>query len=549
MSSSIRHLTSSVRSPLIWILFPWIGGILLAPFLREIPLFLIFAVALFFVLFSWLLLEIQFRFWKPAWMICFVCAGLSISAVVQIVRFPIPKSYAQWDRLPPREIILQLEVIKVRYSPKIDQDGMVNFLGKATGAVDSLIPFDTLGEIYCYLHKASEMPRLQRGDQLQARGVAYNRMSTTHPRIEYRNGTILKLEPAKSEPVSQLRELILDHITNTLVLGAPVDSRLPSYVQSIITGDKRFLSSHDKRRFQQAGVMHFLAISGFHLSVVALLVFTVLQIVRIPQKWVALSTVCICGAYVWMTGSPVSAQRALIMLSLFFLARWVKRKPALLAATAASAWIVLLIDPGELSSPGYQLSFLIVTALITHAGPMQRTRVFASRKDPFLPVDTEANKRSWTASLKAYFLGSLSVSWTAFWISLPIVCLYFGTLPFAAILLNPLLAPLFALVLVAGLLSVSFGFIHLYFVSEFLNHALWVLLSLIKGMIDTASREHWLLVKANGDKWIAYLSVVFLLFILLGFDASKNRNRWVFIAVPAVSLISVLLQNFVSNAY
>lgn len=481
------------------------------------------------------------------WRICFVCAGLLISAIVQTVRFPIPQSYAEWAGLPPREIILQLEVVKVRYSPKIDQDGMVNFLGKVIGSFDSRIPFDSLGEIYCFLHKTSEMPRLQKGDKLQARGVAYNRISTTYPRIEYRNGMILKLETAKGEPVRQLRELLLDRITDTLALGAPVDSRLPSYVQSIITGDKRFLSSYDKRRFQKTGVMHFLAISGFHLSVVALLVFTVLQIIRIPQKWVALSTVCICGAYVWTTGSPVSAQRALIMLSLFFMARWVKRKPALLAATAASAWIVLLINPGELSSPGYQLSFLIVAALITHAGPMQQIRVFVSKKDPFLPVDAEVNERSWAASLKSYFMGSLSVSWTAFWISLPVVCLYFGSLPFAAILLNPLLAPLFALVLVAGLLSASFGFIHLYFVSEFLNHALWVLLSVIKWMIDAASRGHWLLVKAQGDEWVAYLSVVFLLFLLLGFDASKKSNHWVFIAIPVVSLISVFLQNMVSN--
>ena len=449
--------------------------------------------------------------------------------------------------LPPREAFLELEVTMVEYSPGIDQEGGARFRAHVLSSSYPTIPLDDIGEIECLLWKPTDMPAPVVGTHITARGVLYNELLTPIPRLLYRNGTILAIA-SLGKPVSRtLRDRILNRITYTLQLGAPEGSNLPNYIRSIVTGDKRHLDRFDIEQFKAAGVMHFLAISGFHLGVIALMVHTLLQIVRLPNRWIGLITVVICAVYVWITGSPVSAQRALLMLAVFFAARFVQRKPDLLSATATSAWIILLINPEQLLNAGYQLSFLIVTGLILHAAPLQRWLVGGSGADPFLPRDYQPWFQRWVESCRYYMIASVSVSWTAFWIGLPVVCRYFGSVPLLAIILNTVLAPLFALALVAGVLSVGFGFLHLFIISEFINHAIWVLLTAIIEVVNVASWFPWLLLKKEGNVVIALASIGILLFLMLGFDASRKRNRWIYAAIPVLSFASIFAQDWVSQ--
>lgn len=535
---------SSFRAPLVWIFFPWITGIILVPWLRFVPGWLLLSCAALLLSSAYLsILTDSKRNWSVGWSICFVVSVVLISSCIQSLRFPVPDLHGDWMSLPPREAFLDLEIQKLQFSPDEQHEGLVRFDAVVLSGDSSTIPFDSIGILRCILWKPIDIPALVEGTRLKARGVIYNHLLTPQPFLLYRNGVILEIESLGKNRESSLRDRLCMRIVQTLQLGAPAGSRLPHYIQSIITGDKRYLGYLDKQQFKAAGVMHFLAISGFHLGVIALMIHTLLQIVRFPHRWIVLVTLAVCSFYVWMTGSSVSAQRALLMLAMFFAARFVKRKPDLLAATAAAAWIVVLISPKQLLSPGYQLSFLIVTGLVTHAIPLQRLLVGRSAGDPFLSPDSIPRYRRWIESGKVYFIASFLVSWTAFWISLPVVCWYFGNAPFIAIILNTLLAPLFALALVAGVLSVMFGFFYLFAVSEFINHAIWVLLTLINRIVDLASLFPWLSWKLEGNTIVALCSVGILLILMLGFDASRKRNRWIYVMIPVLSLGSVLLQD------
>jgi competence protein ComEC len=535
---------SSFRAPLVWILFPWITGIVLVPWLRFIPEIFLWSGAALFLLLTDLSIHSGHREnWSLQWSLFFVISVVLTSSCIQSLRFPIPDQSHAWMSLPPREAFLELEIQKLEFSPDAQHEGVARFDAIVLSGDSSTIPIDSIGMLRCMLWKPMDLPTLVEGARLRARGVIYNHLLSSQPFMLYRNGTILEIESMGENKEPSLRGRICTRITQTLQLGAPEGSRLPSYIQSIVTGDKRYLDYVDKEQFKTTGVMHFLAISGFHLSVIALMLYTLLQIVRFPHQWIALITLAACSFYVWMTGASVSAQRALLMLAMFFAARYVRRKPDLLAATAAAAWIVILISPKQLSSPGYQLSFLIVTGIIAHAIPLQRLLVGRSVGDPFLSLDSIPRYRRWLESCKIYFIASFSVSWTAFWISLPVVCWYFGNEPFPAIILNTLLAPLFALALVAGVLSAMFGFFYLFAVSEFINHAIWVLMTIINQLIDSVSLFPWLIWKKEGNAVVALCSVGILLFLMLGFDASRKRNRWVYGAIPVLSLGSVLLQD------
>ena len=481
------------------------------------------------------------------WSTGFVIAIVLVSGCIQCLRYPIPDLHHEWMQLPPREAFLELEVTTLEYSPTADKEGRARFRARILSSRYPTIPLEEIEEIECLLWKPLDMAAPIEGSHLTARGVLYNELLTPIPHLQYRHGTILEILSLEKARNGTLRDRLLLQITDTLQLGAPEGSNLPNYIQSIVTGDKRYLDRFDIEQFKAAGVMHFLAISGFHLGVIALMVHTVLQIMRVPNRWIGLITVVLCSVYVWITGSPVSAQRALLMLAIFFAARLVQRKPDLLSATAASAWIILLISPEQLLNAGYQLSFLIVAGLIIHAAPLQKLLAGRIGADPFLPRDFQSLLHRWVEPCRYYLVASFSVSWTAFWIGLPVVCRYFGNVPFPAIVLNTVLAPLFALVLVAGVLSVISGFLHLFVFAEFINHAVWVLLSMIVKLINVSSWFPWLSLEKEGNAVVALCTIGILLFLMLGFNPSRKRNRWIFGAVPLLSFTSVFVQDWVSH--
>ena len=521
---------------------------MISPWLRPFPEIVVWLAAAVTGICAWLAtVFLRGKTRATLWSAGFVTAVIMVSGCIQCLRYPIPDLHAEWMTLPPREAFLELEVSQLEFSPAIDQEGRTRFEAGVLSSRYPTLPFSEIGEVSCLLWKPVGEAIPAEGTRLKARGVLYNRLLSPIPEVQYRHGEILEILSPDKKPEPNLRSSILERIAYTLALGAPEDSNFPNYIQSIVTGDKRYLNKYDLQQFKAAGVMHFLAISGFHLGIIALMAHTLLQIARIPRRWIGLFTVLVCSIYVWATGSPVSAQRALLMLAIFFTARFVQRKPELLSSIVTSAWIILLISPKQLLSPGYQLSFLIVTGLILHAAPMQRLLVGRVPGDPFLPRGMLPAYRKWLEPVRFYVVASFSVSWTAFWVGLPVICCYFGNAPFIAIILNTLLAPLFALVLVAGVISIGFGFLHLFVISEFINHSVWVLMSLIIRIIDTSTWFPWLLWKKEGNATVALWTVGIMLALMLGFDASRKRNRWIYAVLPLLSISSVLMQDWVAS--
>lgn len=143
---------------------------------------------------------------------------------------------------------------------------------------------------------------------------------------------------------------------------------------AIVTGKRGAISDRAEAALRDAGLAHLLAISGLHMGLATGLVFFAVRFglaliepiaLRFPiKKWAAAAALASGLFYLILSGGGWSARRAFIMAAIIFAAVLVDRRALSLRNVAVAAVIILLTTPEALFSPGFQMSFAAVTALI-----------------------------------------------------------------------------------------------------------------------------------------------------------------------------------------
>ena len=119
--------------------------------------------------------------------------------------------------------------------------------------------------------------------------------------------------------------------------------------------------------------MHFFAISGLHIGVIATAIAQFLLLIRIPRKVSPFIGLPLLFLYVQITGASPSAVRAFLMALFFWASFAFVRQRSPLAALAASAVFVLIFQPAQLWSIGFQLSYTVVLSILLFGLPLYET--------------------------------------------------------------------------------------------------------------------------------------------------------------------------------
>lgn len=218
----------------------------------------------------------------------------------------------------------------------------------------------------------------------------------------------------------------------------------------LLGGDGR-LPADTKDDFRAAGLAHIVAVSGYNISIIATYLLLIGIALFLPRRKAAVFAFLGTLVFVFVSGAPPSALRAIGMASALIMAWLLGRRyaslPALLFAAAAMLWFNPLLMRHDL---GFLLSFFATIGII-----------FAS------PLIGRLLRN--IHSLPRIFLEALLLTISAELFILPIVFANFGHFSFAAFPANTILLPLVPIAMalsffagVAGLssdmLGIIFGF-------------------------------------------------------------------------------------------
>jgi len=215
-------------------------------------------------------------------------------------------------------------------------------------------------------------------------------------------------------------------------ISSPTNRHL---LQALLLGDRSELENEIIHSFRRTGLSHILAISGLHVGMIAGMVHFVIGVIFLrlpirlaPKRWSS-ATVSIVLVWIFaaMVGLTASVFRACIMVSLFLISTAFQRKMPLVRTLGIAFFIVILVRPSDLFSPGFQLSFMAVGFIC-------------------LGLDNQSRSRT-NHPLLFYVLSAMKMTVAASIGTAPVLSYYFGFVPLGSILFSPLIVPLISFVL------------------------------------------------------------------------------------------------------
>jgi competence protein ComEC len=135
------------------------------------------------------------------------------------------------------------------------------------------------------------------------------------------------------------------------------------FAAALLLNRREQLDAERTEAFLQTNTIHYLAISGMHVAILAGTLIIALRWGLLPRRWALLAVALAATGYVLLTGSPPSAVRSLVIVLLFCLASLVGRPTSAFNCLAAAGLFVVAINPADFFRVGAQLSFLAVGTL------------------------------------------------------------------------------------------------------------------------------------------------------------------------------------------
>lgn len=143
------------------------------------------------------------------------------------------------------------------------------------------------------------------------------------------------------------------------------DTDAAPIAKAMLLGDKNGLDEETYSAFKDTGMAHVLAVSGLHAGILIAFIYYVLRMLRVgrtPRLIVAIGFITV---YAFVTGLTPSIVRASIMAICLLLGKHYGRQTDTLNFLSLSFILSLIINPLDMFSAGFQLSFGAVFGMLT----------------------------------------------------------------------------------------------------------------------------------------------------------------------------------------
>lgn len=203
---------------------------------------------------------------------------------------------------------------------------------------------------------------------------------------------------------------------------------------AMVLGDKQDLDPEMRMRYQLAGIVHILAISGLHISILGMGLYNLLKKIGLGIWPAGIFSLGVMLQYGIMTGGSISTMRAVTMFLIAMGARITGRIYDMMTALSVTAMMILLESPAYLLDSGFLLSFGCVLGIGVAA---EKICALAGAE------------KKWTKALVSSIALQL--------VTLPVMLKFFGEVSLAGFFLNLLVLPSVGFVLTGGMAALLLG--------------------------------------------------------------------------------------------
>jgi competence protein ComEC len=501
----LRH-----RAPVLWLLLPFMGGVIARKILPwSLPVYWPLSGAVVAALLAW---RFSARPWAWAWGLC-AAVLFSGASAYELRRARL----AIWETLPPREARLTLRIERTFSSPI---DGK-----KVTGlaVVKTAAPHlrELVGQrLYFSLAKKTAESVPTRSSEIEVTGLLET-LPREAPAASFEGflasaGLNFRLTRGRVHALikppgmyAHFCERARERFARILSRGLETQPALAGALRAMMLGQKHELSDEQTTQFLQSGTMHLFAISGLHVAVIAVALHGALALLHLPRGAQFILGLVALWLYVDITGGSPSAVRAFYMIALTNAALALRLSVNPVATLSLAALIALVVDPMELFSASFQMSYGIVAALILLGLPLAEhwSEKWALYRD--LPKATwawhhHARDRIWRWLLSALALGVATTL-----VSTLCGVIFFQLFTPGGLLANLALIPISSLVILGGFLSLVCGLAGLSSLCVLFNHAAALVLAAMEWTIAY-------LLKIPGFFWATQFVATWAGFVALG---------------------------------
>ncbi len=260
------------------------------------------------------------------------------------------------------------------------------------------------------------------------------------------------------QPLSKRLDLTRQQLREALTHG--VEAHSPA--AEVILGMTLGISPNDSKiakSFRDSGTSHLFAVSGLHVSMIGVLLWAILKFLTVPRKVSVILIILGVSLYAMIVGFEAPVFRASIMAFIYLCAFLFQRRPHALNAVLLSVPIVLLIDPSQIFTVGFQLSYFVVLILILCGPSLYRGLRFIYQHDPLVPRTLLTPFQRYREKLVGAGWQLLATSLLAFLASSLLVLYHFQRLTPMGVLASAMLVPLASIIVMGAFLIAPLFFL------------------------------------------------------------------------------------------
>lgn len=303
------------------------------------------------------------------------------------------------------------------------------------------------------------------------------------------------------------------------------------FMKALLAGYKDDYYENDKlySAMNMAGLAHVVAVSGMH---VAFLV-GVLQSVMGKNRRSSVICIIIVWVFVVMVGSPPSAVRAGIMISLVLFAPVLGRINDRATTLSLALLLILLFNPFSAGSVALQLSFGAVAGMFLFSQPLYE--YFSSKLTLPRLLDRVGN----------YIIATLSSSLAVTVFTVPLLAVHFGYVTLLAPIMNILCLWAISVLFTGGFTLCALGLV-LPTVSAFLAEILSYLVRYIAFVVEYSAKTSFIAVYMENRYvpiWLIASYVLFIAYFVV------RRRRKLSAVLPCAACLVLLLGVFGLTAH